>query len=85
MGISIKNEEVEALIRQMAKETGKPLTEAVGDAVEYWLLSHQRRREEDEAARQKRLDELIKRIHAWPVADPRPHGEILYDEDGLPK
>lgn len=85
MGISIKNEEVEALIREMAEETGKPMTEAVGDAVEFWLISHRRRLAENEAARQKRLDELIKRIHEWPVADPRPHGELLCDEDGLPK
>lgn len=85
MGISIKNEEVEALIRQMAQATGKPITESIRLAVLDWLENQNIRQRTNEEVRQKKLDELIKRMHAWPVYDDRDHGDMLYDKDGLPK
>jgi hypothetical protein len=85
MGISIKNDEVETLIRQMADAMDKPLTDAVREATLHWLDAHEVRKRTEEEARQKRLDELLEKMRSWPVYDDRDHGDMLYDDDGLPK
>ena len=85
MGISIKNDEVERVIRQMADKTGLPITESIHIAVKAWLASHEDAKAADEAHRRKPLDDIVGRIRRWPVYDDRDHGEMLYDRDGLPK
>jgi hypothetical protein len=85
MGISIKNDDVEALIRKMSEKTGKPITDSVGLAVREWLVAHGHYERAAEEARQSAIDEIISRARRWPVYDNRDHGDILYDRDGLPK
>lgn len=86
MALSIKNRELEEVSRELARITGKPMTEA--------LLEGARR----ELERQKGLRHLLpsdnflvgvreiqKRVAQLPILDSRPADEILYDENGLPK
>ena len=85
MGISIQNEEVETLIREIADVLDKPLTDAVREAATTWLEVHRSRERSAEEARQKRLDDILAEFRRWPVYDDRDHADILYDDDGLPK
>lgn len=85
MGISIKNDEVEAMIRLMAEKSGKPITDAIRIAVSEWLAARGHRERNDEEERQKQIDELLESARRWPVYDDREHGDMLYDRDGLPK
>jgi hypothetical protein len=85
MGISIKNDEVETLIRQMADAMDKPITDAVREATVHWLEDHEIRLRSEEEKRQHYVDAALKRLRDWPVYDDRKHGDILYDANGLPK
>lgn len=83
MGISIKHDEYERLIRQLADERGLSLTEAVGTAVRNELDRSTR-----SAARNSFMDRIRRAqaiVAAAPVLDPRPYRDILYDKDGLPR
>lgn len=86
MALSIKNRELEEVSRELARVTGKPITEA--------LLEGARR----ELERQRNLRhvlpadnflagirEIQKRVAKLPILDIRPADEILYDKNGLPK
>jgi len=85
MGISIKNEEVEKMIRQLAAETGVSVTDAVRHAVKDRLELLRAVPAELEARRKDRLDELIAAFRRVPVRDDRDHADMLYDADGLPR
>ncbi|MEM8615909.1 MAG: type II toxin-antitoxin system VapB family antitoxin [Pseudomonadota bacterium] len=85
MGISIKNEEVESKIRELALRTGETVTEAVKRAVETRLGLMATAAEQAEAARQKEIDRIIKEMHSLPIYDDRRMDDLLYNEDGLPK
>jgi antitoxin VapB len=85
MSLNIKNEETHRLVRELADITGESMTEAVTEAV----------RERLERLREaKRREGMAERIHAI-AADMRArlpddffdveHGDLLYDEYGLPK
>ena len=86
MALSIKNRELEEVSRELARVTGKPITEALLEGAKRELL------------RQKRLQrvlptndffagirEIQERVAKLPILDSRPADEILYDEFGLPK
>jgi antitoxin VapB len=86
MALSIKNREVESLARELARVSGKPITEAVRDSL---------KRELDRAKviasatpKRDRVEEILdfgRRISALPTLDTRSPDEILgYDENGLP-
>lgn len=85
MSLNIKNAETHRLVRELADLTGESMTVAVTKAVRERL--ERIRREEDNAG-------MAERIHAI-AADMRArlpddffdveHGDLLYDEDGLPK
>lgn len=87
MALSIKNREVEALARELARLTRKPITEAVRDS-----LKREVERARIVAAASgrepglvQRMLEIGRRCAALPVLDPRTPDEILgYDENGLP-
>ena len=85
MGISIKNDQVEAMIRALAERTGETVTEAVGAAVRDKLDLLDRLPEELEALRRAKLEGLLAKIRSLPVLDDRDHGDMLYDDGGLPK
>ena len=83
MGISIKHDEYERLIRQLATERGTSLTEAVGLAVRHELDRTPKPEIEESFMERVRRAQAI--VAAAPILDPRPYKEILYDEDGLPR
>lgn len=83
MSLNIKNEETHRLVRRLAELTGQSQTSAVEDAVRRRLAEI----DHDREARIQRLLELGRRTAA--AMDPElrriPHGDLLYDELGLPK
>lgn len=84
MGLSIKNEETERLARQVARETGESLTEAIQKSLlERWERLKTRRRSHALTAQ---VEDLLRRVDALPTVDSRPEDEILgYDEHGMPR
>lgn len=83
MVISIKNDEVEDMIRLMAQKSGKPITDAVRLAVSEWLAAHGHRERTHEEERQRKLDVILHRVRRWPVHDDRDQADLLHDKDGL--
>lgn len=87
MGLNIKNDETERLARQLAAATGDSVTGAVTVAVRERL---ERVQGQDRADAEHRAA-LIRRIAddtAGRWIDPYrslEHGELLYDEMGLPR
>jgi antitoxin VapB len=85
MSLNIKNEETHRLVRRLAELTGQSQTSAVEDAVRRRLdeLEHENARE----ARIQRLLEIGRQTAA--AMDPEmrriSHGDLLYDEMGLPR
>lgn len=87
MGLNIKNPETEELARQLADETGESLTRAITVAVRERL---DRVRHRDTAAASDRTARLQKIsteaagrwVEPYRSGD---HGELLYDEAGLPR
>jgi antitoxin VapB len=84
MSLNIKNQEAHKLANQLAKLTGENMTEAVTNAV----------RERLERVRRERgtglADRLIKigkdcAAHLKEPFRSTAHGDLLYDEKGLPK
>jgi antitoxin VapB len=84
MALSIKNDETERLARQVARETGESLTEAIQKALqERWERLKARRRSQVLASH---VEDLLRRVDALPDLDSRPEDEILgYDEHGAPR
>ena len=84
MPLSLKDQEIDSLARQVANLTCETLTEAVRGALRLRLRDEQLKRGQrpwDEAV----FDTLIERYNALPVLDDRTDEEILdYDENGLP-
>lgn len=85
MGLSIKNEEVEARVRRLAEITGLGVTEAVDDAVRRRLEAL----EHDQEAERVRVHDTIEAIRAkygpLPPLDQKAIDEEMYDENGLPR
>jgi antitoxin VapB len=85
MSLNIKNEETHALARELAGLTGESVTAAVTEAVRERL--ERVRREMDKERRLERLwaivaDAAPRFKEPWRSID---HGDLLYDERGLPK
>ena len=85
MGLNIKNEETCLLARNLSRLTGETMTRAITVALRERLAREKRRRDADEG-----IEELlaIGRRCAESLG-PRPsaveHGDLLYDDRGLPK
>jgi antitoxin VapB len=86
MALSIKNREVESLARELARISGKPITEAVRDSLKREI----ERAKVIAAARPKpgwaeELLEIGRRVAALPDVSDMTDDEILgYDEFGAP-
>jgi antitoxin VapB len=84
MSLSIKNKETYDLVRELAEVTGESMTEAVTEAVRERLLRVRREHDtsllDDLRAIRKESAPLFK-----PPYDTADHGDLLYDELGLPK
>jgi antitoxin VapB len=85
VGLNIKNPEAHRLAGELARLTGENLTEAVTEALRERLERERRRRQ-----RQALSDELLAIGRRCAARMPQPadssdHGDLLYDELGLPK
>lgn len=85
MGLNIKNKEAHELAAELARLTGKSMTAVVIDALQTQLKQMQRYQEKE-----TRLEELMaigKRCaaHIHHPVTALQHGEILYDETGMPR
>jgi antitoxin VapB len=84
MALSIKNTETERLARQVAKETGESLTEAIASALRERLQRLKQRRHG--RIMNDKLEDILRRVDSLPTRDTRPDVEILgYDEQGMPR
>ena len=79
--INIKNQKARALVDEIVQRTGETVTEAVTAALQRRLNDLTR---EEKLARVRELTKGLARhwIEPWKDSD---HGDILYDEMGLPK
>ncbi|MFN0194687.1 MAG: type II toxin-antitoxin system VapB family antitoxin [Aestuariivirga sp.] len=89
MALSIKNKRVEELARELARRTGKPITDAVGDELQRGVdrlravAAAQARRKPDNLA--ERLMQIGREAAALPDLNDMTDDEILgYDEFGAP-
>jgi hypothetical protein len=85
MTLRFEHDEIEALLTELEKSTGRGREDVILEA----LRKERQRLDEDLARRIEeglRIDEeLRRRWNARPLIDPRPVDEILaYDENGLP-
>lgn len=84
MTLSIKDPRTDRLARRLARLTGESVTEAVHIAVRDRLEREERRRVK--AIDRAKVDEIVARIAALPVADEGSPEELIgYDEHGLPR
>ena len=84
MGLNIKNSETERLVKQLAAITGESLTGAITTSVKERL---ERARRKGNGARADRLRAIARECAARLKQPYRSvdHGDLLYDERGLPK
>jgi antitoxin VapB len=84
MSLNIKNEKTHRLVRELARATGESMTAAVDKAVRERL---ERVRKNKKGNLAERLLQIGKECAAH-MKEPYlsiDHGEMLYDEKGLPK
>ena len=79
--INIKNRKARALVDEIVQRTGETVTEAVTAALQKRLLELTR---EERLARVREISEecAVLWLEPWKSMD---HGDLLYDELGLPK
>ena len=85
MTLNIRNEETCRLVRDLARLTGEPLTVAITLALRERLVREERRRDLD-----VRVEDLLaigcrcaESLQPGPSA--AEHGDLLYDDHGLPR
>jgi antitoxin VapB len=85
MSLNIKNEETYRLVRELADLTGESMTGAVTEAVRERL--ERLRLSSNRVGMAERIHAIAVDMHARLPEGflDVPHGELLYDEDGLPK
>ncbi len=83
--IQIRNPKVVRAIRELASETGRPISEAVGEVVLAELARRRAAQEETVEARRAAVREIVQQIRKLPVVGPSLTDDDLYDEDGLPR
>ena len=83
--IQIRNEAVVRDIRALSALTGKPITEAVAEAIHLQLEREHRTRAAEIERRRQEITEIVERFNARPRIGPMLTDDDLYDEDGMPK
>lgn len=83
MGLSIKNDETERLVRELAKRRGIGVTSAIRLAVSNELANSSLSKKDPLKMREV-VQEIQERWKALPSIDMREMDDFLYDEDGLP-
>ena len=83
MGVqmNIKNAEAAAIAAELAAQDGKSVTQVVLEA----LRDAKRKREKTQEERLARVMAICRDTAARLGPNPIDHGELLYDERGLPK
>jgi antitoxin VapB len=85
MGLSIKNDETERLVRELARRKGVGVTTAIRLAVSNELASTPPLKKRDPEAIMAAIRGIQERVKKLPILDDRSADEILgYDELGLP-
>jgi hypothetical protein len=85
--LNIKDQTVAAKARRLAKLKGSSITEAVSQALDASLKTAEHHVNIDHEAREREVDEILKRFRAIVPPD-SPAWDMLedmYDENGLPK
>ena len=83
MSLNIKSSEADRLVDALSRLTGESKTRAVIEAVRERLEREQRAR--DRKACSADLLEIGRRCAGYGRHDTTDHGELLYDERGLPQ
>ncbi len=83
MSLNIKSPEADTLVTELARLTGESKTGAVIVALRERL--ERARRERDQQRLSQELQQIGKRCAAYQRLDTSDHGELLYDESGLPR
>jgi antitoxin VapB len=84
MSINIKDEKTHRMARQLAKLTGESMTAAVGLAVQERLERVRSKRGTGLAERLLKIGRETAPLFKEPYRS-MDHGDLLYDEKGLPK
>jgi antitoxin VapB len=84
MSLNIKNEEAHRLVRQLAESTGESMTTAVTRAVRERLERVSQRRKRNKLERILKIAKECAPLWKEPFRSVD-HGDLLYDEKGLPK
>lgn len=84
MSLNIKNEEAHRLAQQLAEATGESMTTAVTEALRERLQRVRRKSGEGLAERLMKIAKECGPLWKEPFRSVD-HGELLYDEKGLPK
>lgn len=83
MSLNIKSSEAHELAGELARLTGESMTKAVTEAIRERLERERRRRDKEKLVAEAMA--IARRVASYPREDRRPHGELLYDERGLPR
>ncbi len=84
MSLNIKDEETHRLARELAKITGESMTAAVNEAIRERLERVRGKSKEDLAERLLRIGRECA-AHMKEPYKSIDHGDLLYDEKGMPK
>lgn len=84
MSLNIKNEDTHRLVRQLAQLTGESMTAAVDQAVRERLDRVRRGKSGGMAERLLKIGKECAPLWKEPFRSIE-HGDLLYDEKGLPK
>jgi antitoxin VapB len=85
MGLSIKNDETERLVRELARRKGVGVTTAIRLAVTNELATTPTPEANDFEERWQRIREIQERAAKLPIINPEVNADDwMYDENGLP-
>ncbi len=84
MSLNIKNEDTHRLVKQLASITGESMTEAITTSVRERLNRLRGKKQQSLSERLLAIGKDCAARMKEPIAS-IDHGELLYDEQGLPK
>lgn len=80
--LNIKDAETSALAREVARDSGRTITQTVKDALK---AERQKVRQTNDSTFFEDIMAIARRMASYPVTDDREPDDMLYDENGLPK
>jgi antitoxin VapB len=82
MSLNIKDPEVHQLAQEISRETGESMTQVVKEALRERKTQIERRKQKASVEELLAIAHRVAIHRKGPIID---HGELLYDEYGLPK